>query len=80
MKLLNKSSGSHTYALSVTGLDSKLAIVGVQDGSSMSVDPETSETLRVTLTAAEAGQRDVVFTARDETGAILSTKDRFIEH
>jgi len=80
VKLLNKSSGPHTYALSVAGVDAKIAIVGVQDGLSVSVGPETSETLRVTLTATEATQRDVVFTARDETGAVLSTKDRFIEH
>lgn len=79
VKLLNKSSGTHTYALSVSGVDAKLAIVGVQSGSSIVVGPETSETLRVTLTAAATGQRDVLFTARDETDAVLSAKDRFVE-
>jgi cytochrome c oxidase accessory protein FixG len=79
VKLLNKSSGPHTYALSVAGLEAKLAIVGVHDGSSFSVGPETSETLRVTLTGAETGNGDVVFTARDESGVVLSVKDRFVE-
>jgi polyferredoxin len=79
VKLLNKSSAPHTYALSVSGVDAKFAIVGLQSGLPIVVGPETSETLRVTLTAAAAAQGDVVFTARDETDAVLSAKDRFVE-
>lgn len=79
LKLLNKSAGFHTYSLSVSGFDAKLAIVGGGIGSSISVGPETSTTLRVTLTSDTVGQGEVVFTARDETGAALSAKDRFLE-
>ncbi len=79
LKLLNKSAAAHTYALSISGSDAKLAIVGGRSESSISVGPETSATLRVTLTADAVGQGDVVFTARDETGAVLSAKDRFLE-
>jgi hypothetical protein len=44
------------------------------------VAPDASESLRVTLTATAIGQRDIVFTARDETGAtVLTATDRFVE-
>jgi cytochrome c oxidase accessory protein FixG len=81
VKLLNKSSAPHSYTLSVGGVDAKLAIVGIQNGSSFMVGPETSEALRVTLTGSADGRGDVVFTARDETGAVvLTAKDRFVDH
>jgi cytochrome c oxidase accessory protein FixG len=80
VKLLNKSSVSHSYTLSVSGIDAMMAIVGNDGLVPIEVAPDASETLRVTLTATAAGQGDVVFTARDETGvAVLSAKDKFVE-
>jgi cytochrome c oxidase accessory protein FixG len=79
VKLLNKSSSPHRYTLSVSGIDGRLAIVGNEDLSPVDVAADASESLRVTLTATESEQRDVVFTARDETGRALSATDRFIE-
>lgn len=79
VKLLNKSSLAHAYALSVD-IDAKLAIVGNDGTSPIKVAPDTSEALRVTLTSASA-QGEVVFTARDETGAtVVTAKDRFVDH
>lgn len=79
VKLLNKSSSAHRYTLSVSGIDGRLSIVGNEDLSPVEVGADASESLRVTLTAADAEQRDVVFTARDETGRALSATDRFVE-
>ena len=79
VKLLNKSASAHRYTLSVAGIDSKLSIIGNEGLSPVEVAPDASEQLRVTLTAPQAGQRDVVFTARDETGGALSATDRFVE-
>jgi len=76
----NTDSAPRTYVLAVGGVDAKLAIVGIQNGSSIVVAPETSEALRVTLTGSADGQGEVVFTARDETGAtVLTAKDRFVD-
>jgi len=81
VKLLNKSSASHSFTLSVGGVDAKLAIVGIRNASPVVVGPETSEALRVTLTGSDDAQGDVVFTACDETGAtVLTAKDRFVDH
>jgi cytochrome c oxidase accessory protein FixG len=80
VKLLNKSSVAHTYTLSVSGIDARMAIVGNDSLVPIEVAADASEALRVTLTATAAAQGDVVFTARDETGAtVLSAKDRFVE-
>ncbi|WP_375157893.1 cytochrome c oxidase accessory protein CcoG [Bradyrhizobium sp. RDT46] len=79
VKLLNKSASAHRYTLSVAGIDAKLSIVGNESLSPVEVAPDSSEQLRVTLTAAQAAQRDVVFIARDETGGSLSAADRFVE-
>ncbi|WP_298871377.1 cytochrome c oxidase accessory protein CcoG [uncultured Bradyrhizobium sp.] len=80
VKLLNKSSSPHRYTLSVGGVDAVLSIVGYDRPAPIEVAPDASESLRVTLTAAEGREGDVVFTARDETGdTVLSAKDRFLE-
>ncbi|QQO22678.1 cytochrome c oxidase accessory protein CcoG [Bradyrhizobium diazoefficiens] len=80
VKLLNKSSVFHAYTLAVSGVDAKMAIIGNDGLAPVEVAADASETLRVTLTAADTGHGDVVFTARDETGSTaLSAKDRFIE-
>jgi cytochrome c oxidase accessory protein FixG len=81
VKLLNKSSTPHSYALSVGGIDAKLAIVGNDRLAPVEVAPDASESLRVTLTATASGKNEaVVFTARDETDTtVLTAKDRFVE-
>lgn len=80
VKLLNKSSIPRSYTLSVSGVDAKMAVIGNDGMAPVEVAPDASETLRVTLTAANPGQGDVVFTARDETGTtVLSARDKFVE-
>lgn len=80
VKLLNKSSIPHTYTLSVSGVDAKMAIIGKDGLPQIEVAPDAPEALRITLTATAPGQGDVEFTARDETGVtVLRAKDRFIE-
>ena len=80
VKLLNKSSNPHSYILSVSGIDARLAIIGHDATAPIEVAPDGSESLRVTLTAPAAAQGDVLFTARDETGAtVLSARDRFVD-
>ncbi|WP_440639359.1 cytochrome c oxidase accessory protein CcoG [Bradyrhizobium sp. PUT101] len=79
VKLLNKSASAHRYTLSVGGIDAKLSIVGNESLSPVEVAPDASGQLRLTLTAAQPGQRDIVFTARDETGSTVSAADRFVE-
>ncbi|MFZ5713416.1 MAG: cytochrome c oxidase accessory protein CcoG [Bradyrhizobium sp.] len=79
VKLLNKSASPHRYTLSVGGIDARLSIVGSDGVAPIKVAADASESLRVTLTAADAEQKDVVFTARDETGSTLYATDRFVE-
>ncbi|MDA9522550.1 (Fe-S)-binding protein [Bradyrhizobium sp. CCBAU 11434] len=79
VKLLNKSSSPHRYTLSVAGIEARLSIVGSDGVAPTEVAADASESLRVTLTAADAEQKDVVFTARDEAGNTLSATDRFVE-
>lgn len=80
VKLLNKSSTAHAYTLSVSGIDARMAIVGNESLAPIEVPADGSETVRVTLTAAAPVEADVVFTAREQSGAtILSAKDRFVE-
>lgn len=79
VKLLNKSASAHRYTLSVGGIHAKLSIVGNESLSPVEVAPDGSGQLRVTLTVAQPGQRDIVFTARDETGSTVSAADRFLE-
>lgn len=80
VKLLNKSSSPHSYTVSVSGVDAKMAIIGNDRMALIEVAPDASESLRVTLTATAIGQRDIVFTARDETGAtVLTATDRFVD-
>lgn len=80
VKLLNKSARHHAYTLSVSGVDARMAIIGHESLKPIEVPPDGSEAVRVTLTAVKPRQSDVVFTARDETGAtVLSAKDKFIE-
>jgi len=80
VKLLNKSSVLHVYTLKVSGVDVQMAIIGNEGMAPIKVAPDASQTVRVTLTKTVSGQRDVVFTANDETGAtVLSVKDKFVE-
>jgi len=77
VKLLNKSSMPHAYAFSQR-VNAKMAIIGNDGLVTIKVHPDTSESVRVTLIAA--GQGDVVFTVRDETGTtVLSAKDKCVE-
>jgi hypothetical protein len=80
VKLLNKSSTAHSFVLSISGVDARMAIIGNDGLAPIRIAPDASEALRVTLTATASTQGDVVFTARDETGmTVLSAKDRFVE-
>ena len=80
VKLLNKWSAAHAYTLSVSGVDATMAIIGNEGLAPIEVPPEGSETVRVTLTAINPRDADVVFTARDQSSAaLLSAKDRFVE-
>ena len=80
VKILNKSSTAHSYKLSVSGIVAKMAIIGSESQAPILVEPDGSESVRVTLTAMNPGEGDVVFTARDETGlTVLSARDRFVE-
>jgi cytochrome c oxidase accessory protein FixG len=79
VKLLNKSSSPHSYTLSIGGVDARMAIVGNDGLRPVEVAPDASETLRLTLTAADTTQGDVAFMARDETGATIVAKDKFVD-
>ena len=80
VKLLNKSSAAHAYTLSVSGVDARMAIIGNESLAPIEVPAEGSEAVRVTLTAVNPREAELVFTARDESGTtILSAKDRFVE-
>ncbi|WP_371930177.1 cytochrome c oxidase accessory protein CcoG [Bradyrhizobium sp. CCGUVB1N3] len=79
VKLLNKANVAHHYTLAIKGIDASLSIVGHDDGTPITVEPDGSESLRVTLTTANPKDADVVFTASDETGgSVLSTADKFV--
>ena len=80
VKLLNKSSVSRTYTLSVTGLEARMAIIGNERLAPIEVPPDGSEAVRITLTAKTSGSANVTFTARDESGSVvLSATDKFVE-
>ncbi|MBR0775478.1 cytochrome c oxidase accessory protein CcoG [Bradyrhizobium diazoefficiens] len=80
VKLLNKSGRAHRYTLSASGVAAKLAIVGNDGLLPVEVAPDSSESLRVTLTAPQDAAGDVVFTAREETGSdVLTARDKFVD-
>src|SRR6476661_793174 len=80
VKFLNKSSAAHAYTLSVSGVDARMAIIGNESLAPIDVPADGSEAVRVTLTAMNPREAELVFTARDESGTtILSAKDRFVE-
>jgi len=55
-----------------------MAIVGKDDGAPITVEPDGSESLRVTLTMANPRDSKVTFIAKDEISrTVLSTSDRF---
>lgn len=79
VKLLNKASVPRHYTLAIEGIDATLTIVGNEAGTPVTVEPDGSESLRVTLTMSKPKDSDVLFIARDETGkAVLSVGDRFV--
>jgi polyferredoxin len=79
VKLLNKAEVAHHYTLAVQGIDASMTIVGADGGTPITVEPDGSESLRVTLTMANPKETNVTFVARDETGQVaLSASDRFV--
>ena len=78
VKLLNKASVPHHYILAIQGIDASMTIVGSDDGAPITVEPDGSESLRITLTMAAPKDTSVLFVARDETGRVLSASDRFV--
>ncbi|WP_257170680.1 cytochrome c oxidase accessory protein CcoG [Bradyrhizobium sp. SRS-191] len=79
VKLLNKSSASQTFKLGIRGVDAALAIVGYAKADAIEVEPDGSETLRVTLTMPEPVEADVTFQAVDAAGqVVLTAQDRFV--
>ncbi|MGJ4948054.1 cytochrome c oxidase accessory protein CcoG [Bradyrhizobium sp. HKCCYLS20291] len=79
VKLLNKSSAVQSFRLAIGGVDAALAIVGHAQASVIEVEPDGSETLRVTLTMQEPADADVTFEALDASGhVVLSARDRFV--
>jgi cytochrome c oxidase accessory protein FixG len=79
VKLLNKAQVTHHYTLAIQGIDATMTIVGNDGGTPITVEPDGSESLRVTLTMANPRDSNVVFIAKDETGrTVLSASDRFV--
>ncbi len=79
VKLLNKAPVPHHYTLAIEGLNASMTIVGNDDGTPITVEPDGSESLRVTVTMPNPKDSDVLFVAKDETGnAVLSAGDRFV--
>jgi polyferredoxin len=79
VKLLNKSSAPQSFKLGVSGVDAALAIVGHAPAALIEVEPDGSETLRVTLTMSEPVDADVAFQAVDPNGqVVLTAHDRFV--
>lgn len=79
VKLLNKAQVTRHFTLAIQGIDAVMSIVGNDNGTPIAVEPDGSESLRVTLTMANPKDANVVFIARDETGGtVLSASDRFV--
>jgi polyferredoxin len=79
VKLLNKASKPRRYTLAVQGIDAAMTIVGNEGGAPITIEPNGSESLRVTLTMAQPKDSDVIFVAKDETGkVVLSATDKFV--
>jgi len=77
--LLNKADVIRHYTLAIEGIDASIKIVGRDNGSPIAVEPNGSESLRVTLTMANPSDSKVVFIAKDEaSGTVLSASDRFV--
>ncbi|MGJ4914832.1 cytochrome c oxidase accessory protein CcoG [Bradyrhizobium oligotrophicum] len=79
VKLLNKSSAVQSFKLGISGVDAALAIVGHAAADAIEVEPDGSETLRVTLTMPEPEDADVTFEAVDPSWqVVLTAHDRFV--
>ncbi|NPU11633.1 cytochrome c oxidase accessory protein CcoG [Bradyrhizobium sp. 83002] len=80
VKLLNKSSAVQSFKLGISGVEAALAIIGHVAADAIEVEPDGSETLRVTLTMFAPVDADVTFKAVDATGqVVLSAHDRFVK-
>ena len=80
VKLLNKSAAVQSFTLGISGVDAALAIVGHATADAITVEPDGSETLRVTLTMPEPRDADVTFQAIGAGGqVVLTAHDRFID-
>lgn len=81
VKLLNKAPVPHHYKLAIEGIDATMIIVGNDNGTPVTVEPDGSESLRVTVTMANPKNSELRFVAKDETGrTVLSAGDRFVAH
>ncbi len=79
VKLLNKSAAPQSFRVGISGVDAALAIVGHAQAAMIDVEPDGSETLRVTLTMSEPRDGDVTFLATKESGqVVLTARDRFV--
>jgi cytochrome c oxidase accessory protein FixG len=79
VKLLNKSSAMQSFKLGISGVDAALAIIGHAAADAIEVEPDGSETLRVTLTMSAPVEADVTFRAVEANGqVVLSAHDRFV--
>lgn len=79
VKLLNKTSVSHHYKLAIEGIDASMTIVGNDNGTPVTVEPDGSESLRVIVTMANPRDSGLRFVARDESGGtVLAAEDRFV--
>ena len=79
VKLLNKSSTSRAYRLSISGAEADMMIVGRDNQTPITLEPGESETLRVTLTMTQPREGDIIFMATDEAGEnALAARDRFL--
>ena len=72
VKLFNKSSAPRSFMVKAEGVDATMEIIGADANRPVSIPPDGSESLRVTLTMANPHAGPVRFVAEDS-----SDKDRF---
>ena len=79
VKLLNKVDVVRHFTLAIQGIDASMTVIGNDNGTPVTLEPNGSQSLRVTLTMANPRDSKVVFIAKDEAGGtVLSASDRFV--
>ncbi len=80
-KIVNHGGTARTFGLRVEGIgDSRLGILGASAEGTITVAPDDSQKIHVTLTSAASDDARIRFVASDDVGRAVSAAEHFFVH